>query len=348
MTAAGVTLPAQHPPGQDARPRIDAIHAFHPARSVDIGEIADDIGLKPAQVKLLRRVHGMRRLHWDPRMSLLELLLPAAQRSLAATGDPATVRYVIYAHATQEVTPSTLDAASMLRDSLHLPSAESFAITQQNCASGLAALDAAGMLLAADGVPGARALVVTGEKAFSKLNHVYYSLGSVMGEAASATLVSLDGPGDVVRSYVVETHGEFNAGILMTPEEHHQHSAIGDRTIVNVIHRALQHAGARLEDIDIVVQHNPDMSTVADLLGFPRERLFSQNLAQHSHCYASDVFVNYVQLGEAGRLTPGRNYLFVSTGLGATYSAMVVRHTGGTACGTAQQGNATEENEGDR
>jgi 3-oxoacyl-[acyl-carrier-protein] synthase-3 len=71
----------------------------------------------------------------DPDGSLLDLLLPAAREALDGT-DPGTVRWLIYTHATQEVTPSTMDAARMLADALGLPDAEAFALTQQNCAPG--------------------------------------------------------------------------------------------------------------------------------------------------------------------------------------------------------------------
>jgi 3-oxoacyl-[acyl-carrier-protein] synthase-3 len=210
---------------------------------------------------------------------------------------------------------------------LDLPNAESFAVTQQNCAAGLAALDMAGLIIRADN-PWEQALVITGEKAFSRLNQDYLSLGSVMGEAASATLVSRGGPGDTIRSYAARTRGEFAAGILMSPDDKEAHGSAGEEELVEVIRKAVDRAALTLDDIDLVIPHNPDMTPVADRLGMGRDRFFTENLARHSHCYASDVFVNYATLRGSGRLLPGAHYLLVAAGLGATYSAMVITHEG--------------------
>lgn len=303
---------------------LEAVASYLPDRTVTLEQIAGPLGLKRPQVKVLQRMYGVREMRQDPEQSLFDLLLPAARAATKEVADPTTVRYVLYAHATQEVTPSTMDAADMVRTSLGFDEAEAFAITQQNCASGLAAIDAAGAMLAADGDPTARALVLTGEKPFSKLNQNYQSLGSVMGEAASALLVARGGPGDQVRSYVTRTRGEFADGIRMGPEVRETHNQAHDPEVAGVVREAVTKAGLTLDDIDRVIHYNSFMAEVAEELGMDRSRFFAENLPKYSHCYASDVFVNYVTLRETGRLETGGHYLFVATGLGATYSAMVV------------------------
>lgn len=308
---------------------LEAVASYLPARSVTLEQIAGPLGLKRPQVKLLQQIYGVREMRQDPDESLLDLLLPAAREATKELADPSTVRYVLYAHATQEVTPSTTDAANELRLSLGFGDAEAFAVTQQNCASGLAAIDAAGALLAADGDPMARALVVTGEKPFSRLNQNYHSLGSVMGEAASACLVARGGPGDRISSYVTRTRGEFADGILMGPAVREAHNQAHDPEVASVIREAVAKAGLELDDIHWVVHYNSFMAEVAAELGMDRDRFFAENLPKYSHCYASDVVVNYVTLRDSGRLEAGRHYLFVATGLGATYSAMVVTRAPG-------------------
>ncbi|GHF70350.1 3-oxoacyl-[acyl-carrier-protein] synthase-3 [Amycolatopsis bartoniae] len=316
-------------PAREVQTTIEALAAYLPSRSTSLEEVAGPLGLTRAQVKVLQRVYGVRDMRLDPSQSLFDLILPAARAVTKDVADPGSVRYVLYAHATQEVTPSTTDAADVIRTSLGLHDAEAFAITQQNCAAGLAAIDAAGALLAADGDPDARALVVTGEKPFSKLNHDYHSLGSVMGEAASAMLIARGGKGDRVRSYVTRARGEFAAGILMDPETREVHNQAHDPEVCDVIRQAVAEAGLELGDIDRVVHYNSLMLEVSAELGLPRERFFAENLPKYSHCYASDVFVNYLTLRDSGRLRPGHHYLLVATGLGATYSAMVLTHLAG-------------------
>lgn len=308
---------------------LEAAAAFLPTRSVAVEELAGPLGLKRAQVKVLRRVYGVDRMRIDPALSLFDLLLPAAQEALKAVDDLTSVRYLLYAHATQEVTPSTMDAAEALRASLGLTGAEAFAITQHNCASGLLAVDIAATLLATEERPDARALVITGEKPFSPLNQSYMQFGLVMGEAASALLIGRNGTGDEIRSYATKVHGELHAGIFLTHEQKEYNSSIGGRVTVEVAQQALREAGLTIDDIAMVIPHNPDMSDVRDMLGVGPERFFTANLARYSHCYASDVFVNWVTLRDAGQLTPGGHYLLIATGLGATFGALVVTARGG-------------------
>jgi 3-oxoacyl-[acyl-carrier-protein] synthase-3 len=63
-------------------------------------------------------------------------------------------------------------------------------------------------------------------------------------------------------------------------------------------------------------------------MGVGREKFFLDNVAHFSHCYASDVFVNYTTLRDAGRLVDGGRYLLASVGLGATFAAMTITHQG--------------------
>ena len=61
------------------------------------------------------------------------------------------------------------------------------------------------------------------------------------------------------------------------------------------------------------------------LLGIPLARVFLDNVPVTGHCFAADPFINYVSARDAGRLRPGDLYLMASVGLGATFSAMVLR-----------------------
>lgn len=305
---------------------LEAYAAYVPSRSRSLEEVATPLGLTRAQMKVLRRVYGVRDMRIDPEQSLFDLLLPAARAATKEVADPSTVRYVLYGHATQEVTPSTMDAADVLRTSLGLHDAQAFGLTQQNCAIGLAAIDMAGALLAMDGDPQARALVVTGEKPFTRMNQDYHALGSVMGEAASACLVARGGRGDRVLSYVTRTRGEFADGVLMDQETREAANKAHDPEVSDVIRLAVAKAGLTLDDIHRFAHYNSLMLEVSQELGLDRDRFFTDNLPRYSHCYASDVLVNYTTMRDSGLLEPGRHYVFTATGLGATYSAMVVTH----------------------
>lgn len=307
---------------------LEAIESYAPERAVPIEQLADRLGLRRTKVRLFQRVHGLGEIRFDPELSLFDVVLPAARRLLADTGASERIRYVLYAHTTQAVAPAHLDPAREIRDGLGLEHAEAFALSQQNCASGMAAVDTAALLLRAEGAPGDCALVVTGEQAFSPQVQLIPDV-AIMGDAGAACLVTLDGSGDRVRSYVTRTLGQFSAAMLLDEEKSLEVGKLYAPVLAEVIQEAVAEAGTTMDDVDVIIPHNVNLQswrqTITEL-GVDRSKVFLDNVARYSHCFASDVFLNYRTLRDAGRLTPGRTYVFATVGLGATFAAMVLTH----------------------
>jgi 3-oxoacyl-[acyl-carrier-protein] synthase-3 len=305
---------------------LERVEAFAPERCATVEEVAAHTGLRRHQARMFRRLRGLDRLRWDPELALFDLVCAPAERLLAAVPDKGVIRHLVFAHTVRDLTPAHLPAAQCLRDRLGLRDAEAFAITQQHCASGLAAIDVAGELLRAGGDPLARALVVTGEKPFTRIVRVIHN-ASVMGEAATACLVGLDGAGPRVRSYAVLTAGEFAEGYRLTGEPLRQFGRGYTDALVLVMRQAVAEAGAALADIRLVVPHNVNMSSwlrVCAELGLDRSRVFLDNVPEYSHCSCADPFLNLVSLRERGMLAGSGLYLLTAVGLGATYAAMVL------------------------
>jgi 3-oxoacyl-[acyl-carrier-protein] synthase III len=308
---------------------LDLIEAYVPARSVSIEQAAARLGLNRHQTRLFRRVHGLDTLRDDPGQGLTDLLLPAAQRVVRSAGRE-LIRYVIYAHTIQNVAPADVDVAAELAARLNLGRAEAFALTQQNCATGLAAVDIAAELLRADGDPEGRALVVTGEKAFSRLAQLIENT-TIMGEASTACLVSVSdgtgtGDGLRVRSYVTRTDGQHAEIFRPSPTAQQAFLDTYTERLTAVIAAAAADAGLRRGDITLIVPYNVNHTTwrkVIAALGLDRDRVYLDNISRYAHCFCSDPFLNLATLRAEGRLTPG-HYLLTAVGLGATYAAMVV------------------------
>jgi 3-oxoacyl-[acyl-carrier-protein] synthase-3 len=308
---------------------LDLIEAFVPARSVSVEQAAERLGLNRHQTRMFRRVHGLDTLYCDPAQPLTELLLPAAQRVVRSAG-PAPIRYLIYAHTIQNVAPADVDVAAELAVRLGLDPVEAFALTQQNCATGLAAIDVAAELLRADGDPAGRALVVTGEKAFSRLAQLIENT-TIMGEASTACLVGIGadagtGGGLRVRSYVTRTIGRHAEIFRPSPAAQQDFHDTYIERVTAVMRAAVAGAGLRLDDITLVVPYNVNHSTwrrVIPALGVTRERVYLDNISRYAHCFCSDPFLNLATMRAEGRLGRG-HYLLTAVGLGATYAAMVV------------------------
>ncbi|MFJ9108438.1 3-oxoacyl-[acyl-carrier-protein] synthase III C-terminal domain-containing protein [Streptomyces sp. NPDC102283] len=308
---------------------LERIESFLPEPSVTIDEVAGSLGLRRPEVGVFRKIYGLDRLRFAPDMGLFDLVLPAAQRALKALPAGRTVDYVIFAHTMQTLTPPQIDAAQVIRDNLGLHDAEAFALSHQACVSSLGAIDVAGELLRAEGQGTSYALMVTGERAYSpKVQLIPNS--AIMADAAAACLVTVDGPGDVVRSYVTRTLGRFAAGLDLSREETQDFGRAYGSVLGEVIEQAVDRAGLAFSDIELVIPHNVNMvswrQTIKEM-GADPEKFFLSNIPRYSHCYASDVFVNYTTLrDEEDRLVDGANYVLVSVGLGATFGAMVITH----------------------
>ncbi|HEY4021645.1 MAG TPA: 3-oxoacyl-[acyl-carrier-protein] synthase III C-terminal domain-containing protein [Pseudonocardiaceae bacterium] len=309
---------------------LERVEVFAPERSVPIEDLGDSLGLQKYMVRMFRNIHGFDRVHEDPELDLFGLVAAAGERVVRAIPDPGVIRYLLFAHTVSDVTPSHIDAADVLRQALGLTEVEAFGVSHQHCASGLAAIDIASELLRADGDPAARALVLTGEKPVTKRFRVVNNT-TILGEASTACLVGVGGSGDVVRSYATKTQVLLPESVYPSEDQVKEFNDSYTPFLIETIERAVERAGVMLDDITLLVPHNVSrllwLRTIEELK-FDRSRVYFDNIARYSHCCCADPFLNYATLRREGRLVEGGLYLLTAVGMGATYSAMVVEHTG--------------------
>jgi len=285
---------------------LDAVSVYTPAFRVPIEDLADPLGLTAIQVRLFRRFHGLDQVRFDPDRSPAELLRAAAEGLTELRGQEHRVRYVVHGRAMPVVVPYPHNPLHEVCRGLGLGHALAFTVTQQSCASGLLAVELAGRLLAGDPDEEALALVLTGEKAFTR--HARLLPGtSLFGEGASACLVSANGRRDRMLSFVCAQRGEFDG-------------EFGDREDEFV-----------LDDIRLVLPHNVNVVTwqrLCSLMDFPVRRVLLSNVPDNGHLFCTDAFANYRTARERDLLREGDHYLVatVGAGAGATFSAMVFQH----------------------
>src|SRR5215831_1984543 len=164
---------------------LEAVSVYLPRTRVPIETLAGPLGLTDMQVKLFRRFHGLREVGRDPDASPYDLLMKAAAGLDALRGQEHRVRYVLYARTMPVTGPYPVNPLHEVCRALGLGHALAFTVTHQSCASGLLAIDMAGRLLAADtadgqdgpdgpdGEAGPLALVLSGEKAFTREAQVF-------------------------------------------------------------------------------------------------------------------------------------------------------------------------------
>jgi 3-oxoacyl-[acyl-carrier-protein] synthase-3 len=315
---------------------LEAVSVYLPPVRIPIESLAGPLGLTAMQVKLFRRFHGLREVSRDPDVSLYGLLMKAAAGLAALRGQEHRVRYVLYARTMPVVAPYPVNPLHEVCGALGLDHALAFTLTHQSCASGLLAIDVAGRLLAADAADepngpndhaGPLALILSGEKAFTRDAQVFADT-TVFGEGASACLVSASGARDRLLAYACNVRGEFDSA---TGENDARLQRKYRPSLAEVIRRALDEAGLTLDDIRVVLPHNVNVVTwqrMCLLLKFPLDRVLLDNIPASGHVFCADMFVNYQTACERGLLRPGDRYLAAAVGAGggATFAAMVFEH----------------------
>jgi 3-oxoacyl-[acyl-carrier-protein] synthase III len=320
---------------------LEAVSVYLPPTRVPIENLAEPLGLTSMQVKLFRRFHGLGEVSRDPDVPLRDLLMKAASGLDALRGQEHTVRYVLHARAMPVVGPYPVNPLHEVCHALGLDHALAFTVTHQSCASGLLAIDMAGRLLAADasagtaagtavgqdGQAGALALVLSGEKAFTREAQMFTDT-TIFGEGASACLVSASGARDRLLAYASNVRGEFDND---TGENDVQLQREYRPLLAGVMQRALDEAGLTLDDIRLVLPHNVNAVTwqrMCLLLKLPLDRVLLDNIPASGHVFCADMFINYQTACERGLLQPGDRYLAAAVGAGggATFAAMVFEH----------------------
>lgn len=306
---------------------LEAVATYVPDRQVPIEHLAGDLGLTAMQVKVFKRFLGLAHVRRDPERSLLDLLLAGTSGLDALRGREHQVRYVLHARATPVEAPYPVNPLHELCRMLGLGHAIAFTVTHHGCASQLLAIDIAGRLLAADGDPDALALVLTGEKAFTRDAQLMPGI-SVFGEAAAACLVRPDGRRDRLLAYATSIRGEFDGRFTDSPEISARYEREYPAALAEVILAAVAQAGLSIDEISLILPHNVNLLSWRRLcrrIGYPVDHVLLDNVPVTGHTFCADSFINYATAAERGLLHPGDRYL-IAAGGGATFSAMVCQH----------------------
>jgi len=299
----------------------------HLPESVSLADLQHSLELSDRELMRFVRLYGLSEVCRST-LSETELLLAAAGKLTALTGQESRVRYLVRATTVASPSPYPTSSLQEVRQALGLEHATTFAVSGHACASGLLAVDLCGTLLAADGDPDALALIFLGEKAFTPMAQLIPGV-AVMGEGTAAVLVAADGDRDRVLGYASQVHGRQDGAVVMTPEIAAEFRQIYPDALGRVIQEALASATLSISDINLVLPHNVNelsWARTVSKLGLTKDQILLNNIPVTGHCFCADPFINHVTACELGRLNPGDRYLMVSVGLGPTFSAMVLQH----------------------
>jgi 3-oxoacyl-[acyl-carrier-protein] synthase-3 len=306
---------------------LESVATHLPGERVTIDDMAGPLALSPMQVTIFKRYQGLAEVRADPDGSLVDLLAGAAAGLDDLAARAPRIRYVLYARTLPTVVPYPENPLHELCRRFGLDRAVAFTVTHHACASGLLALYLAGRLLEAS-EPDALALVLAGEKRFTRDAQAVLQAGVIFGEGAAACLVGAAGDRDRMLSYASTVDNRLD---LDKPEVAPQMEKEYPARLAEVVTTAVARAGLCLSDISLLLPHNVNVASWQRLcrhLGYPVERVLLDNVPRYGHAFCADAFINYRTACDRGLLRPGTRYLVTAAGFarGATFAAMVFEH----------------------
>ncbi|GAK40302.1 hypothetical protein TCA2_2792 [Paenibacillus sp. TCA20] len=321
------------------------IWTYIPGNTLEVQQLNTHLGLKSAQIKVLEKIHGLKKIRQEEQGNLFNLLGNLLERvSSDPDIDSSKIKYIIYCHTIQDVSPYNMKIIQKLKKKYHFEHSIVFSLTQQNCATGIVALDIAERLLRSMS-DDEYVLLLTGEKTFSPIVQLIPNT-TVMGEASTAVLLGSQGEGSCMVYSKHHTIGKFCNVLTGEEETLKEFQEIYVPTLCTVIQDTLREAGITLQEISWIIPHNVNISSwkkVAASLEYPLEQIYIDNIAELGHCFCSDPFINLQKAISENRLKPANYYLLVSVGLGATFSAAVMKYE--SKGGNADEYNVSSVNE---
>ncbi len=300
----------------------------HWPSQISIAEHQQDLRLSDTEIRRYTRGFGLSEVCWDKERSEKDILLGALEKLTSLRGQEDRVRYILRPRTLRSPSPYPLSPLQEIREEAGLHNARTFALTEHACASGLLALDVAGMLLDQDEDPDALALILVGEKSPSVECRFLPGVGAT-GEATAAVLVAPSGHRDRVLGFSTRTRYTGDPKMAMTDQATRCFRDMYAELLVGVVNEALDEAGLGIGDISLLLPHNVNRvawTNLVDAMGIPLDRLLMDNIPRTGHCFGADPFINYGTARELGRLNPGDRYLMAAVGLGANFAAMVLEH----------------------
>jgi 3-oxoacyl-[acyl-carrier-protein] synthase-3 len=100
-------------------------------------------------------------------------------------------------------------------------------------------------------------------------------------------------------------------------------------TAKHIVKETLAAAAIGLGDVACIIPHNVSLRSweiLLGLLGLPREKLFTDNIATKGHVIAADNFINLKDAADAGKLRRGDKLLLFNFGFGANWGCLVLEH----------------------
>ena len=312
---------------------ISALAYRLPARRVGLAELgrAGRLESSPAMLRGL----GFRSCYvHDERDGFDELVLDAGREVLrTAAVDPGEIGGLFLYRGLGAWTPGRRPGSAhgvlplfrypvaRLAAELGCPHARALTLSEQGCSGLFSAIELAWAQLQTSS-PDAILCLAADRLPAGGQREVTFNL---MSDGAGALLLQRGAE----RNRVLSVHQLSEAGYWDTPRYQHELIAAYFPMAERAITGALERAGLRLADIRWFVPANVShrsWTILADLLGLPLDRVFTDNITRVGHTVSCDLIINLADMERRGLLRPGDRLLAFTFGFGASWSTLILEH----------------------
>lgn len=301
---------------------IDYIENYIPEKVIDISELQDYLNLKNYQIKVFKKIHGLKEIRKEEGSLTKLLSTPILNIFERNSSFRQEIKYIIYCHTIQNVHPFPLDMFKEISEICNIHNTINFSINQQNCASSLVALEIADSLLNSTD-KNDKVLLLMGEKVFNPIMQLINNT-TILGEASTAVILSRNSNKNI-KFIKTKTKilGKYAEGIGISQEEQKQFEKNYVPTLSALIIETVNDLDLELSKISLILPHNVNVSSwkqISKSLEFPIQKIYLKNVEKYGHCFCSDPFLNLDCAISDGLLKKGDYFLMVSVGLGATFA----------------------------
>ncbi len=298
---------------------------FIPETYLEVERACELLHIEKRYVSVYKRIYGIEKIPIARDISMVEFVKRPIEKLLQKNAiKKKNIKYLIHCHTAKVIAPFGDSIVRQAKHELGLQDAVAFGVSVNNCASTLASLDMLSYLLEHEH----QAIIVSADFAFTPVLQLIPNT-SILGDAAAAILVSRQKSANKLLSIALHIEGKYAHGIWLSASETHEFETRYIKLLSAIILSAIEKAKLTLSQIKIILPHNvnlPSWKRVADDLKISHQKIYLKNVKKYSHCFGSDIFINYVSIVEENLLQAGDYYVMATVGLGATFAAAVFQY----------------------
>ena len=307
---------------------INDVSSFIP-KALDINLEHNIIGISKLQAKIFSTYFKLKHIPIADNIDSETLLSNSLDKIFLNNNiDRKKIKYFIYSHTVLGIIPYGDNILTILKNKYGLLNASSFGLSMNKCASTISAFGFINNLLNENSNEDEYALLVTGDKAISAETRILPNT-SITGDVSAAALISKKSKNGFLISFAQKIFGKYAHGGWGDQNNQLEFEKNFISMLLEVVNLVLIKSSLKMSDIKIILPHNvniPIWEKIAKSLHVSFEKIYTKNIYSTSHCFTSDILINYQSVINENLLNKGEYCLAINVGFGLTIAAMIIQY----------------------